>query len=62
MKRRKKKLLPECHGVVTVQLEIEIVEFLALAAVDLVHPLAYPRLLIEHRTVETQELYIHYLV
>jgi hypothetical protein len=54
--------LPERHGVVAIELEIQIVESLALAAVDLVDPLADPGLLVENGPVQTEELYVHDLV
>lgn len=38
---------------VAIQLEVEAVEALGLTAVHLVHPLADPRLLVEHCAIQT---------
>lgn len=54
--------LPECHSVIAVELQIQIVESLALAAVDLVNPLADSGLLVEDSPVQTEEFYVHNLV
>jgi len=54
--------LPERHSVIAVELQIQIVESLALAAVDLVNSLADSGLLVEDGPVQTEEFYVHNLV
>lgn len=54
--------LPKRHGIIAVELQVQIVESFTLAAVDLVDPLAYSGLLIEHRSVQAEEFYVHNLV
>lgn len=54
--------LPERHSIIAIELQIQIVESLALAAVDLVNPLADSGLLVEDGPVETEEFYVHNLV
>lgn len=53
---------PESDRVVSIEFQIQVVESLALAAIDLVNPLANPGFLIEHGPVQTEELYVHNLV
>ena len=52
----------ECHRVVAIKLQVQVVESLALAAIDLVHPLTDPGFLIEDGSIQTEELYVHNLV
>jgi len=54
--------LPERHSVIAVELQIQIVESFALAAVDLVNSLADSGLLVEDGPVQTEEFYVHNLV
>lgn len=54
--------LPERHSIIAIELQIQIVESLALAAVDLVNPLADSGLLVEDGPVQTEEFYVHNLV
>lgn len=54
--------LPERHSVIAVELQIQIVESLALAAVYLVNPLADSGLLVEDGAIQTEEFYVHNLV
>lgn len=54
--------LPERHGVIAVELQIQVVESLALTAVDLIDSLADSGLLVEDGPVQAEELYVHYLV
>lgn len=52
----------ESDRVVSIEFQIQVVESLALAAIDLVDPLANPGFLIEHGPIQTEELYVHNLV
>lgn len=48
--------LPISSAVVAIQLEVEVVEALALAAVHFIQSLAHSCLLVEHGAVQTEEL------
>lgn len=54
--------LPERYGVIAIELQIQIVESLALTAIDFVDPLADSGFLVEDGPIQTEELYIHDLV
>lgn len=61
-RRLQPRFLPECHGVIAVELQIQIIESLAFAAIDLVDPLADSGFLVEDGPIQTEKLYIHDLV
>lgn len=60
--RYRRLVSPECHGVISIKLEVEVVESLALAAINLVDSFADSGLLVENGPVQAEELYVHNLI